>query len=492
MNAEIRFKDKRILEALEYIDEKYIDDVFDVLKEPDMTQNVRVKLSPFRHWKQYLALAACLILLAFATPIFGYVAEFIGSFAAGIGDHTSGITENSDLGEETFNDIESTENEQTTEEAIPNFQYSNVKIITDNNTSINPVSVHIGYTWYKDEKSVWTEKIASGWQYVINTEKYKYENFPHLTLDRVISYTLPENVTVSHFEIYATDWVKTEYSFDKLSELSMLPAGDYIIVGIEKERIPYEKPHYVVGEYDYKLDESAIIFALTVTKDGEEITSEEVIEKDDSIPEAWRNSPVFSFIAEMTPEQIFEEVLKGGWVVEGTNADGFFAGAELWHVFCDKVNRGVRASVLIANYSIGNYHLETDGNDKLYNHFIYLTEIIYDGKIYKFIKYDPMNHTVLETGEYKYLITDIFEYQSITDRGRMETYFLTNDNTWTYREYLRGELTGSPIYTNERVFERDCRLIIHHTIHYDDSESLPSGNYPFYDMTVMPINNKPN
>ena len=27
MNAEIRFKDKRILEALEYIDEKYIDDV---------------------------------------------------------------------------------------------------------------------------------------------------------------------------------------------------------------------------------------------------------------------------------------------------------------------------------------------------------------------------------------------------------------------------------------------------------------------------------
>ena len=30
MNAEIRFKDKRILEALEYIDEKYIDDVFDV------------------------------------------------------------------------------------------------------------------------------------------------------------------------------------------------------------------------------------------------------------------------------------------------------------------------------------------------------------------------------------------------------------------------------------------------------------------------------
>lgn len=265
MNAEIRFKDKRILEALEYIDEKYIDDVFDVLKEPDMTQNVRVKLSPFRHWKQYLALAACLILLAFATPIFGYVAEFIGSFAAGIGDHTSGITEDSDLGEETFNDIESTENEQTTEEAIPDFQYSNVKITTDNNTSINPVSVHIGYTLYKDEKSIWTEEIA-GWSYVINIDKYKYENFPHLTICDFISHKTPENISLSSFMVYNADWEQTVYSFDNIFDLRTLPAGNYIIVGIENERIPFDKPHYMVGEYDYKLDKSAVIFAITVTE----------------------------------------------------------------------------------------------------------------------------------------------------------------------------------------------------------------------------------
>ncbi|MBQ8258034.1 MAG: hypothetical protein IJY97_00585 [Clostridia bacterium] len=266
MNAEIRFKDKRILEALEYIDEKYIDDVFDVLKEPDMTQNVRVKLSPFRHWKQYLALAACLILLAFATPIFGYVAEFIGSFASGIGEHTSSITEDSDLGEVTHNDIESTENEQTTEKAIPNFQYSNVKITTDNNTSINPVSVHIGYSWYKDEKLVWTEEIASGWQYIIGNDKYKYENFPHLTICDFISHKTPENISLSSFMVYNTDWEKTVYSFDNIFDLRTLPAGDYIIVGIENERIPFDKPHYVVGEYDYKLDKSAVIFAITVTE----------------------------------------------------------------------------------------------------------------------------------------------------------------------------------------------------------------------------------
>ena len=266
MNAEIRFKDKRILEALEYIDEKYIDDVFDVLKEPDMNQNVRVKLSPFRHWKQYLALAACLILLAFATPIFGYVAEYIGSFAAGIGDHTSGITENSDLGEVTHNDIESTEDGQTTEEAIPNFQYSNVKIITNNNTSINPVSVHIGYSWYKDEKLAWTEEIASGWQYIIGNDKYKYENFPHLTICDFISHNTHENISLSSFMVYNTDWEKTVYSFDNVFDLRTLPAGNYIIVGIENERIPFDKPHYVVGEYDYKLDKSAVIFAITVTE----------------------------------------------------------------------------------------------------------------------------------------------------------------------------------------------------------------------------------
>jgi hypothetical protein len=267
MNAEIRFKDKRILEALEYIDEKYIDDVFDVLKEPAMTQNAPLKLSPFKHWKQYLALAACLVLLAFATPIFGYVAEFIGSFAAGSGDHTSSITEDSDLGEDTFNDIESTENEQTTEEAIPNFQYSNVKITTDNNASINPVSVFYGYSWYKDEKLAWTEE--TGWQYIISTKAYEYNNLPHLILDGDISSLAPENVSISSFEIYSTDWNKLEYYFGNLYELSLLAAGDYIIVGIEKERIPYEKPHYVVGEYDFKLRKSAAGFALSVTKQVE-------------------------------------------------------------------------------------------------------------------------------------------------------------------------------------------------------------------------------
>ena len=83
MNAEIRFKDKRILEALEYIDEKYIDDVFDVLKEPIYSNGGKLKISPFKRWRYYIAAAACLLVLALAMPLFSYLPEIINSFAAG-------------------------------------------------------------------------------------------------------------------------------------------------------------------------------------------------------------------------------------------------------------------------------------------------------------------------------------------------------------------------------------------------------------------------
>ena len=112
MNAEIRFKDKRILEALEYIDEKYIDDVFDFLKEPDMMANENVKRSPFRYWKHYLGFVACLLVLALAMPLFTHLPEIINSFAAGWGEGTETLK-----GDETTNldAIETTDNLEMTE-----------------------------------------------------------------------------------------------------------------------------------------------------------------------------------------------------------------------------------------------------------------------------------------------------------------------------------------------------------------------------------------
>lgn len=267
MSAGLGFKDKRFLQTLEYIDDKYIEDVFDVLKEPNMAKTEYKKPSPFKHLKQYIAAAACILVLSLLIPVFGYVADIIGSIAAGTGSATSEITE-APLYEET----ETTAQEETTVEPAPNFQFSDVKIVADNNTSINPISVHIGYTWYKDEKSVWTEEIA-GWSYVINIDKYKYENFPHLTVCDFISHTTPDNISLSSFMVYNTDWEKTVYSFDNVSDLRTLPAGDYIIVGIENLKIPFDKPHYMIGEYDYKSDKSAIIFGLTVLEEIEQTST---------------------------------------------------------------------------------------------------------------------------------------------------------------------------------------------------------------------------
>lgn len=272
MSEGLGFKDKRFLQTLEYIDDKYIEDVFNILKEPDMAETEYKKPSPFKYLKQYLAAAACILVLSLLIPVFGYVAEVIGSSSAGTGNITSSLTEEPTQQEETLNSIESTD-EQTVAEPAPNFPYSDVKIIADNNSSINPVSVHIGYNWYKDEKLAWTEEIAAGWSYVINIDKYKYENFPHLTLERSLTSSLPKNVTISGFMVYGTDWEKTEYSFDNLYELSNLPSGDYIIVGIESERLPFDKPHYVIGVYDYKLDKSAIIFGLTVLEEIEQTST---------------------------------------------------------------------------------------------------------------------------------------------------------------------------------------------------------------------------
>ena len=268
MSEDLGFKDKRFLQTLEFIDDKYIEDVFNVLKEPDMAETEYKNPSPFKYWKQYLTAAACILLLSLMIPVFGYVSEVIGSIVAGTGANTTEMTEDFESREETLNGIESTE-EQTVQEPTPDFPYSNVKIIADNNASINPVSVHIGYTWYKGVKPAWTEEIG-GWQYIIYDEKYGYENLPHLTLNLTISSELPNNVTLSNFTVYSTNWEKSEYSFDNIYDLSTLPEGDYIIVGIENENIPFDKSHPVIGEYDYKIKVSAVVFGLTVFENIEQ------------------------------------------------------------------------------------------------------------------------------------------------------------------------------------------------------------------------------
>ena len=263
MNENSAQNNRRLLEVIELLDSKYVEEMFDDLKVPRREDSRITRRPPVKHWKYLASLAACIVLFALAIPTINYVLPRLGIFIGGTaGAGTTDFTENSTLQTESDTDIESTDNSQTSN---PNFQYSTVRIISDNNAFINPISVKIGYSLYKDDKSIWTEGIA-GWQYIISNKDYKFENLPILTLDGDISSSAPENVSISNFQIFDSDWQRLDYTFVHLYELSLLPSGDYIVVGIEKEMIPYEQPHYVVGEYDYKLESSAAVFAISVTE----------------------------------------------------------------------------------------------------------------------------------------------------------------------------------------------------------------------------------
>ena len=85
-------EDKRLLGALDYIDEKFIAEVTESYKifEPSdgkITARRTLKIS----LRQFAALAACLILLSAAFPVTNYVVKAIKNFAAGWG---SEITDN--------------------------------------------------------------------------------------------------------------------------------------------------------------------------------------------------------------------------------------------------------------------------------------------------------------------------------------------------------------------------------------------------------------
>lgn len=97
------FEDKRLLEALNFIDERFIAEVtedyeiFDYVGKP--TRKMR-----FRIARQYLIYAACLVLLACAMPIVSYVvpqiSEFFGGNAGNIGDtETIDMSEFADMSE---------------------------------------------------------------------------------------------------------------------------------------------------------------------------------------------------------------------------------------------------------------------------------------------------------------------------------------------------------------------------------------------------------
>ncbi|MBO5967699.1 MAG: hypothetical protein J6S14_04275 [Clostridia bacterium] len=90
MNRVIMMKDRRLIEALDYIDDEYIASAA-LYKMRAYAESARplaqtAGQSIKKHWKHYLGFVACLLVLALATPLFTHLPEIISSFAAGWGE----------------------------------------------------------------------------------------------------------------------------------------------------------------------------------------------------------------------------------------------------------------------------------------------------------------------------------------------------------------------------------------------------------------------
>ena len=102
MNRVFTMKDRRLIEALDYIDDEYIASaaLYKMRSYAESTRPLAQTAgeSLKKHWKHYLGFVACLLVLALAAPLFGYLPEIINSFAAGWGEGSETLK-----GDETTN-----------------------------------------------------------------------------------------------------------------------------------------------------------------------------------------------------------------------------------------------------------------------------------------------------------------------------------------------------------------------------------------------------
>lgn len=130
MELENKMIKRRMLEALDYIDDDIISSTVKKIK-PDECRTADPVITwrtPLKHWKRYLALVACLLLLSAASPLVNFVTVVIRNFNPGAGsESTEAISSEFTETESPFT-TESIETEQPpiTTEAVytePVYQY---------------------------------------------------------------------------------------------------------------------------------------------------------------------------------------------------------------------------------------------------------------------------------------------------------------------------------------------------------------------------------
>ena len=183
MNRVIMMKDRRLIEALDYIDDEYIASAA-LYKMRAYTESTRplaqtAGQSIKKHWKHYLGFVACLLVLALATPMFTRLPEIINSFAAGWGEGTETLK-----GDETTNldAIETTDNlemtETNNETYSPESEELHESVITPNYLNfvedLEPISedkmIEIRKAWYEKQWNHWFDTYYSIYSH--NTDQY--------------------------------------------------------------------------------------------------------------------------------------------------------------------------------------------------------------------------------------------------------------------------------------------------------------------------------
>ncbi|MBQ4140362.1 MAG: hypothetical protein IJD70_03400 [Clostridia bacterium] len=129
MSTNIKPGNRRLLEAVEYIDEGMILDALSVLRLPkeECAEPIQTWKTPFKHWKKFTALAACLILLSTASPLTRYISQVVSNFRAGAGSESIETTE------ERLESVETTEYKTEIEEFDVEIDFKSVPIqLTEN------------------------------------------------------------------------------------------------------------------------------------------------------------------------------------------------------------------------------------------------------------------------------------------------------------------------------------------------------------------------
>lgn len=196
---------------------------------------------------------------------------------------------------------------------------------------------------------------------------------------------------------------------------------------------------------------------------GSGTTEENSLELDSTEIDSPYERAIDAYPADMPINEIYADVLKGGWAVSSNmHQSDFVEGKELWLEFLDDVNNEMPTSVLLADYV--NYYADfMDYGVRLKERrtTIYLMEIVYDGQIFHYRRMDARTDEITDTGAYKYLVTDIYDYDdngsNVIKSGYRESYCLTNDSEWTYQNFIN--IISSETYPSKEFFSNPCQVV---------------------------------